>query len=180
MSNSDILGSLAVLLAGANDDAAASVPQRASMAKARERLCAALGIERNDEQPDRIRVRLDLALNGQDWPPDMADERVLRGREMAAAENDPEMLTSVDRLYYAAWLLRANHRVIDDDWLMWGNLAEQLEWAANIPQRTGVTPMPWREFNRLADLASGIIRVQDTHTPTRRKLLRWVNERRVS
>jgi hypothetical protein len=40
--------------------------------------------------------------------------------------------------------------------------------------------MPWREFNRAQDLATGIIRVQDTSTPTRRRLLRWVNERQPS
>jgi hypothetical protein len=117
-----------------------------------------------------------LDVTGQDWPPDLSDPHVQRGRELAAEESDPEMLTSVDRLYYASWLLRQNHpRVTDDDWMVWGNLADHLEWAAHIPERTGGS-QDWRAFNRAQDLATGVIRLQDHHAPTRAKLLRWVGE----
>lgn len=177
MSSSDILGSIAVLLAAANNAIMDDDPITPSVAEARRQLCAYLGIERNDEPPERIRVRLALALEltGQDWPPGLDDEHVRRGRALAAGENDPEMLAPVDRLYYASWLIRQNHRVVDDDWMIWGNLADHLEWAAGIPRRTGAR-QDWRAFNRAADLASGVIRFQDTNTPVRAKLLRWVDQ----
>jgi hypothetical protein len=172
----DILGDIAVLLADANAESSHALSHLAPpVDEARRRLCMTLGIERNNEPADRIRARLDLALTGQDWPPDLADANVRRGRELAVADDDPENLTSVDRLYYASWLLRQNHRVMDDDWMVWGNLADHLEWAAHMPEKTG-GHQDWRAFNRAADLASGVIRTQDNHTPTRDKLLRWVNQ----
>jgi hypothetical protein len=179
MSGSDILAAIAALLAEANYDSGLSRKEwtRAPVVQARQVLCAALGIDGDNEDPAEIRAKLSvsLELTGQDWPPDLSDPLVRRGRELAAEDNDPEMLSPVDRLYYASWLIRDGHRVIDDDWLLWGNLADHLEWAAGIPRRTGAT-QDWRAFNRAADLATGIIRLQDHHEPTRAKLLRWVNE----
>lgn len=179
MSNTDILGAIAALLAEANYDSGLARKEwiRAPAIQARQTLSAALGIESTDEDAAYIRSQLSamLELTGQDWPPGAADGLVRRGRELAAEDNDPEMLSPVDRLCYASWLLRENHRVVDDDWLMWGSLADHLEWAAGIPRRTGAT-QDWRAFNRAADLASGIIRIQDTHTPTRAKLLGWVSQ----
>ena len=89
------------------------------------------------------------------------------------AEDDPELLTSVDRIYYAAWLIRQHQSIIADDFMLWGNLAETLEHAAGIPRRT-LTPMPWREFNRTADLATGVIRRYGPDREIQAKLLRWV------
>jgi hypothetical protein len=183
MSNSDILGAIAILLADANAESSHALSHLAPpVNEARVRLCTALGVQRRDETPEQIRAKLSatLELTGQDWPPGWppgaADSLVRRGRELAAEENDPELLAPVDRLYYASWLIRDKHpRVTDDDWMLWGNLADHLEWAAGIPRQTGAR-QDWRAFNRAADLASGVIRILDDHTPTRAKLLRWVNE----
>jgi hypothetical protein len=178
MSNGDILGAIAALLADTNKAVMHDEPRLGpGVGDARRQLCAALGIAGTDETPAEIRARLSvlLELTGQDWPPGMDDALIRRGRELAAEESDPEMLAPVDRLYYASWLIRDGHRVIDDDWMIWGNLADHLEWAAGIPRRTEAR-QDWRAFNRATDLASGIIRFQDKHAPTRAKLLRWVNE----
>jgi hypothetical protein len=72
---------------------------------------------------------------------------------------DPELLPPQERIRYAEQLIRDGHRVLDDDWLFWGNLADQLNADANIPARSGNTLADWRRFNRAQDMATGIIRM---------------------
>jgi hypothetical protein len=72
---------------------------------------------------------------------------------------DPEMLRPAEKIRYAEALIREHHRVLDDDWLFWGNVADYLNKAANIPSKTGNKPTDWREFNRAQDVATGYIRL---------------------
>ena len=74
-------------------------------------------------------------------------------------DNDPEMLPPVERIRYAEQLIRHEHRVLSDDYLFWGNVADYLNVAANIPERTNNTDRDWREFNRALDMAAGYIRM---------------------
>jgi hypothetical protein len=78
---------------------------------------------------------------------------------MTETEHDPEMLEPVERIRYAEQLIRREHRVLDDDYLFWGNVADHLNEAANIPSKTAHTPGTWREFNRAQDMATGYIRM---------------------
>lgn len=70
--------------------------------------------------------------------------------------SDPEMLPPQEKIRYAEQLIRRQHRVVDDDWMFWGNLAGYLNHAANIPSK--IKPN-WREFNRAEDVATGYIRM---------------------
>lgn len=76
-----------------------------------------------------------------------------------AEEFDPEMLPPVEKIRHAEQLIRREHRVVDDDWMFWGNLADHLNQAAHIPQRLGPSQRDWREFNRAQDIAIGYIRM---------------------
>lgn len=76
-----------------------------------------------------------------------------------ADDFDPEMLGPVEKIRYAEELIRREHRVLDDDWLFWGNLADHLNAAACIPEKTVHRPAEWREFNRAQDIATGYIRM---------------------
>lgn len=80
---------------------------------------------------------------------------------MAARDlaDDPEDLEPVAKIRYAEALIRAEHRVLDDDWLFWGNLADHLNDIANLPEKTGLRASDWREFNRAQDMATGLIRM---------------------
>lgn len=72
---------------------------------------------------------------------------------------DPEMLPAPEKIRYAEQLIRRDHLVLDNDWMFWGNLADALNLAALIPQKTVVTTSDWREFNRFQDMAIGYIRM---------------------
>jgi hypothetical protein len=69
------------------------------------------------------------------------------------------MLEPIERIRYAEQLMRREHRVLDEDYLFWGNLADYLNTAANIPEKTTHKPSDWREFNRAQDMATGYIRM---------------------
>ena len=73
---------------------------------------------------------------------------------------DPEMLEPAEKIRYAEQLIRRQHPVMGDDYLFWGNVADYLNEAANLPERTGdKRPGKWREFNRAQDMATGYIRM---------------------
>lgn len=72
---------------------------------------------------------------------------------------DPEMLDPVEKIRYAEQLMRREHRVLGDDYLFWGNLADYLNMVAHTPEKTGNTQHDWREFNRAQDMATGYIRM---------------------
>lgn len=78
---------------------------------------------------------------------------------MKAREPDPELLDPVSKIRYAEALIRAQHRVTDEDQLFWGNLADYLNYAATIPFRYWNRSSDWREFNRAQDIATGYIRM---------------------
>ena len=69
---------------------------------------------------------------------------------------DPELLGPVEKIRNAEGEIRRAHRVVDEDWLFWGNLADLLNWAALIPEKY---KPDWRTFNRIQDLANGYIRM---------------------
>jgi hypothetical protein len=76
-----------------------------------------------------------------------------------ADESDPEMLDPVEKIRYAEQLIRAEHRILDDEWLFWGNLADHLNYIAHVPEKTVQRPSDRREFNRAQDMATGYIRM---------------------
>jgi hypothetical protein len=75
------------------------------------------------------------------------------------ADNDPEMLPPVEKIRHAEQLIRHEHRVLGDDYLFWGKVADYLNVAANIPGRTNNADRDWREFSRAQDMATGYIRM---------------------
>ena len=83
----------------------------------------------------------------------------------AEEEFDAEMLPPVEKIRHAEQLMRREHRVVGDNWMFWGNLADYLNHAALIPEKTASTPGTWREFNRAQDIATGYIRMVN-HTDT--------------
>jgi hypothetical protein len=93
-------------------------------------------------------------------PPDVLVK--LQDRARADAGNDPEMLPPVEKIRYAEQLMRREHRVLGPDYLFWGNLADYLNVAANIPERTNNKERDWREFNRAQDMATGYIRMSQS------------------
>jgi hypothetical protein len=74
---------------------------------------------------------------------------------------DAEMLPPCEKIRYAEHLIRREHKVLDpdDDYLFWGSVADHLNVAANIPERTNNKDRDWREFNRAQDMATGYIRM---------------------
>lgn len=78
---------------------------------------------------------------------------------VTADDFDPEMLEPVEKIRYAEQLMRSEHRVLGDDYLFWGNLADYLNMVAHTPEKTGNTQHDWREFNRAQDMATGYIRM---------------------
>ncbi len=72
---------------------------------------------------------------------------------------DPEDLEPVQKIRYAADLVREEHRVLADDYLFWGHLAGYFSRAACIPEKTENTSADWREFNRAQDMATGYIQM---------------------
>ena len=72
---------------------------------------------------------------------------------------DPEMLPAVEKIRYAEQLIRREHRILDDDWIFWGNLADHLNMSALIPEKTSQKQNDWRTFNRAQDIATGYIRM---------------------
>ena len=84
---------------------------------------------------------------------------------VAEEEFDAEMLPPIEKIRYAEQLIRREHRVVEDNWMFWGNLADYLNHAANIPGKTKPTSADWREFNRAQNIAIGYIRMTE-HTDT--------------
>lgn len=78
---------------------------------------------------------------------------------MTTDDFDPELLEPVEKIRYAEQLIRRGHRVVDDDFLFWGNLADHLNFTACLPGRTGLRASDWRAFNRAQDMATGYIRM---------------------
>jgi hypothetical protein len=76
-----------------------------------------------------------------------------------AEDFDPEMLPPVEMIRHAEQLMRREHRILDDNYLFWGRVADYLNMAANIPERTGNKDRDRREFNRARDMATGYIRM---------------------
>jgi len=76
-----------------------------------------------------------------------------------SSASDPEMLGPAEKIRYAEQLIRAEHRVLDDDWLFWGKLADHLNFISHVPEKTGQRASDWREFNRAQDMATGYIRM---------------------
>jgi hypothetical protein len=56
-------------------------------------------------------------------------------------------------------MIRAGHRVLDDDWLFWGNLASLLNEVACIPEKTRQSPADWRALSLAQEIAAGYIRM---------------------
>jgi hypothetical protein len=72
---------------------------------------------------------------------------------------DPEMLGPVEKIRHAEGLIRAEHRVLGDDWLFWGKVADHLNDIAHVPEKAGQRESDWRAFNRAQDMATGYIRM---------------------
>lgn len=69
---------------------------------------------------------------------------------------DPEILPPVEKIRYAEQLIRREHSEADADWQFWGNVADQLKLAVEIPQRGAPARF---KFNRAQDMATGYIRM---------------------
>lgn len=74
---------------------------------------------------------------------------------------DPELLDPVEKIRYAEQLIRREHRVLGDDYLFWGKVADYLNTTANIPTMISnlVRNSDWREFRRAQDMATGYIQM---------------------
>jgi hypothetical protein len=93
-------------------------------------------------------------------------------RREAMAENDPELLCTVDRIRFAEYLMREDHpSPLGPDALFWGKLADLLNRAAGIPDGTADTPGTWSQFNNAGDLATGYIRMAKPPAETTSRLL---------
>lgn len=80
--------------------------------------------------------------------------------EVAVAdESDPELLGPVEKIRHAEQLIRREHRIVDDDWLFWGRVADHLNDIAHVPELTSQRQRDWREFNHAQDMATGYIRM---------------------
>jgi len=79
---------------------------------------------------------------------------------MTEPDPDPELLPPPEKIRHAEQLIRQDHRVLGDpDYLFWGKLADYLNVASHIPEKTGNKESDWREFNRAKDMAVGYIRL---------------------
>jgi hypothetical protein len=93
-------------------------------------------------------------------------------RREAMAENDPELLCTVDQIRFAEDLMREDHRSpLGPDALFWGKLADLLNRAATIPDGWREHRAPWAEFNTYGDLATGYIRMAKPPAETISRLL---------
>ncbi len=104
------------------------------------------------ERPTPLGAGKTYCACGQPWPCPQDDE------------NDPEMLQPTEKIRYAEQLIRRERRVLDEDYLFWGNLADYFNDVANLPGRLhrmvgGGGPGEWRRFNRAQDMATGYIRM---------------------
>ena len=67
-------------------------------------------------------------------------------------------LPAQEKIRAAEQLMREEHRVIGDpDYLFWGELADQFNATATIPDLTNQRPRDTREFNRFQTMAIGYI-----------------------
>jgi hypothetical protein len=80
---------------------------------------------------------------------------------MAEEEFDPEMLPAQEKIRHAEQLIRQEHRVLADDYLFWGNLADLMNSMASLPDLNpgAERPRDRRQFNYVQDLATGYIRM---------------------
>lgn len=74
---------------------------------------------------------------------------------------DPEDLGAQEKIRFAEALIRREHRVLDDDWMFWGHLADSLNDVAHTPDLIGQTPKDWRRFNNAQTMATGYIRMSN-------------------
>lgn len=74
-------------------------------------------------------------------------------------DNDPEMLPPQERIRYAEQLIRAEHKMLDDDWMFWREVADHLNYTAHVPDQNSQRASDWRAFNRAKDMATGYIRM---------------------
>jgi|ERR1043165_3599726 hypothetical protein len=94
------------------------------------------------------------------------------GRHNAAAEGDPTLLIGPDVIYYAELLIRfRDHPVLSPHYKFWGNLADYLNRAMHIPDRTRHSPRDWTEFNNAIAMATGYIEMSEAPDEYKRELL---------
>lgn len=103
---------------------------------------------------DRLYDRFEAEATGEPW-----DVWAARENKPGRDDFDPEMLPAQEKIRWAEQLIRRDHRVIDDDWMFWGNLADQYNLVALIPDKISQTGADWRRFNRFQDMATGYIRM---------------------
>jgi hypothetical protein len=93
-------------------------------------------------------------------------------RHNAAAEDDPLLLIGPDVIHYAELLIRfRDHPVLSPHYQFWGNLADYLNRAMHIPDRTNHGPRDWTEFNSATAMAAGYIRMSEAPAEYKRELL---------
>ena len=94
-------------------------------------------------------------------------------RRNAAAEGDPALLIGPDVIHYAELLIRFyDHRVLSSHYQFWGNLADYLNRAMHIPDRTQHSPRDWTEFNNAVAMAAGYIQMSQAPAEHKLELLR--------
>lgn len=94
-------------------------------------------------------------------------------RRNAAEEGDPLLLGAQDLIHYAELLIRFHdHRVLSPGYQFWGNLADLLNMAMHIPDRTQHSPRDWRVFNTFQAMAVGYIQESPASDEYKRDLLR--------
>ena len=93
-------------------------------------------------------------------------------RRNAAAEGDPALLIGPDVIHYAELLIRFyDHRVLSSHYQFWGNLADYLNRAMHIPDRTQHNLRDWTEFNSAVAMATGYIEMSEATAEHKRELL---------
>lgn len=103
---------------------------------------------------DRLYDRYKAEATGETW-----DVWAARENKPGRDDFDPEMLPAQAKIRYAEKLIRRDHKVLDDDWMFWGNLADQFNLVALFPDKVNQTHADWRVFNRFQDMATGYIRM---------------------
>lgn len=84
---------------------------------------------------------------------------------MTTDDFDPEDLPPVELIRHAEQLIRREHRVLADDYLFWGKVADHLNAASGIPERSNNRNSDWREFNRAQEMALGYTRMSARSAP---------------
>lgn len=87
----------------------------------------------------------------------MAGIEANEARRNALTFGDPTLLIGQDIIRYAEYLMREEHRVLEDGFQFWGGVADWLNYIACTPDKSGQTTSDWSRFNGAISTAVGYI-----------------------